>query len=95
MRSINFKILGESCETLQKLVEEDVFSLDSNTLKTKQEKKECLEGSQFSLNLTRHKSEHLFSDSTYKQTVREWEGKYHEHQRSNDSSSSENLTKVR
>ncbi|XP_033293869.1 transcriptional protein SWT1 isoform X3 [Orcinus orca] len=92
-RMINFKILGESCETLQKLVEEDVFSLDSNTLKTKQEKKECLEGSQFSLNLTRHKSEHLFSDSTYKQTVREWEGKYHEHQRSNDSSSSENLTK--
>lgn len=94
-RMINFKILGESRETLQKLVEEDVFSLDSNTLKTKQEKKECLEGSQFSLNLTRHKSEHLFSDSTYKQTVHEWEGKYHEHQRSNDSSSSENLTKVR
>ncbi|XP_068397512.1 transcriptional protein SWT1 isoform X4 [Eschrichtius robustus] len=31
-------------------------------------------------------------DSTYKQTVREWEGKYHEHQRSNDSSSSEILT---
>ncbi|TKC34905.1 hypothetical protein EI555_007601, partial [Monodon monoceros] len=93
-RMINFKILGESRETLQKLVEEDVFSLDSNTLKTKQEKKECLEGSQFSLNLTRHKSEHLFSDSTYKQTVREWEGKYHEHQRSNDSSSSENLTKM-
>ncbi|XP_028344241.1 transcriptional protein SWT1 isoform X2 [Physeter macrocephalus] len=91
-RKINFKILGESRETLQKLVEENVFSLDSNKLKTKQEKKECLEGSQVSLNLTRHKSEHLFSDSTYKQTVREWEGKYHEHQRSNDSSSSENLT---
>ncbi|XP_066885593.1 transcriptional protein SWT1 isoform X2 [Kogia breviceps] len=91
-RKINFKILGESRETLQKLVEENVFSLDSNNLKTKQEKKECLEGSQVSLNLTRHKSEHLFSDSTYKQTVREWEGKYHEHQRSNDSSSSENLT---
>eukprot|EP00069_Balaena_mysticetus_P004058 bmy_04389T0 len=93
-RKINFKILGESCETLQKLVEENVFSLDSNKLKTKQEKKECLEGSQVSLNLTRHKSEHLFSDSTYKQTVREWEGKYHEHQRSNDSSSSEILTQM-
>ncbi|KAM9110067.1 transcriptional protein SWT1 isoform 6-T6 [Megaptera novaeangliae] len=91
-RKINFKILGESRETLQKLVEENVFSLDSNKLKTKQEKKECLEGSQVSLNLTRHKSEHLFSDSTYKQTVREWEGKYHEHQGSNDSSSSEILT---
>ncbi|KAJ8794809.1 hypothetical protein J1605_018802 [Eschrichtius robustus] len=91
-KKINFKILGESRETLQKLVEENVFSLDSNKLKTKQEKKECLEGSQVSLNLTRHKSEHLFSDSTYKQTVREWEGKYHEHQRSNDSSSSEILT---
>ncbi|KAB0395622.1 hypothetical protein E2I00_018040, partial [Balaenoptera physalus] len=93
-RKINFKILGESRETLQKLVEENVFSLDSNKLKTKQEKKECLEGSQVSLNLTRHKSEHLFSDSTYKQTVREWEGKYHEHQGSNDSSSSEILTQM-
>ncbi|XP_057584703.1 transcriptional protein SWT1 isoform X2 [Hippopotamus amphibius kiboko] len=91
-RKISFKIPVKSRETLQKLAEENVFSLDSNKLKTKQKKKECLEGSQVSLNLTGHRSEHLFSDSVYKQTVPEWEGKYHEHQGSNDSSSSEKLT---
>ncbi|XP_039737174.1 transcriptional protein SWT1 isoform X3 [Pteropus medius] len=90
-RKISFKIPVKSHDPQQKLVEENVFSLDSNKSKTKQKKKECLESSQVSLNLTRHRSKHLFSDSTCKQTVCEWKGKY-EHQESNDSSSSENLT---
>ncbi|XP_055275073.1 transcriptional protein SWT1 isoform X1 [Moschus berezovskii] len=91
-RRINFKIPVKSCNILQNLVQENVFSLGSNKLKTKQEKKECPEGSQFSLKFTRHRSEYLFSDSTSKQTVREWEGEYHEHQEINDLSSGENLT---
>ncbi|ELK16177.1 hypothetical protein PAL_GLEAN10017656 [Pteropus alecto] len=90
-RKISFKIPVKSHDPQQKLVEENVFSLDSNKSKTKQKKKECLESSQVSLNLTRHRSKHLFSDSACKQTVCEWKGKY-EHQESNDSSSSENLT---
>ncbi|XP_077934177.1 transcriptional protein SWT1 isoform X3 [Halichoerus grypus] len=90
-RKISFKIPVKSHDTLQKLVEENVFSLESNKSKSKQEKKEGLKGSQVSLNLTRHKSEHLFSDSTSKQAVHEWKGKnHHEHQES-DSSSRENL----
>ncbi|XP_070240898.1 transcriptional protein SWT1 isoform X5 [Bos mutus] len=91
-RRINFKILVKSRNTLQNLVQENVFSSGSNKLKTKQEKKECPEGTQFSLKFTRHRSEYLFSDSTYKQTVHEWEGAYHEHQEINDISSGENLT---
>uniref|UniRef100_A0A4X1TJQ8 Uncharacterized protein n=1 Tax=Sus scrofa TaxID=9823 RepID=A0A4X1TJQ8_PIG len=91
-RKISFKIPVKSRDTLQKVVEENVFSLYSNKSKTKQERRKCLEDSQVSLNTTRHKSEHLFSDSTYKQTVHEWEGKYHKHQESIVSSSSENLT---
>ncbi|XP_062961415.1 transcriptional protein SWT1 [Cynocephalus volans] len=92
-RKINFKIPVKSNDTLQKVGEENVFSLDSNKSKTKQKGKECLESSQFSLNLTRHKTEHLFSDSACKQTVHEWKVKYdHEHQESNGSSSSKNLT---
>ncbi|XP_058395855.1 transcriptional protein SWT1 isoform X2 [Diceros bicornis minor] len=91
-RKISFKIPVKSHDTLQKLVEENVFSLDCNKSKTKQEKNECLEGSQVSLNLTRHKRERLFSDSTCKQTVHASSGKYHhEHQESSDSSSSENV----
>lgn len=94
-RKISFKIPVKSRDTQQKLVEENVFSLDSNKSKTKQKKK-CLEISQFSLNLMRHKSKHLFSDSAYKQTVHEWKGNHHhEHQESDDTSSSENLTQVR
>ncbi|XP_039112540.1 transcriptional protein SWT1 [Hyaena hyaena] len=89
-RKISFKIPVKSRDTLQKLVEENVFGLESNKSKTKQEKKASLEGSQASLNLTRHKSEHLFSESAYKQAVREWKGSYHEHQESNDSGSGEN-----
>ncbi|XP_016001103.2 transcriptional protein SWT1 [Rousettus aegyptiacus] len=89
-KKISFKIPVKSHDPQQKLVEENVFSLDSNKSKTKQKKKECLESSQVSLNSTRHRSKHLFSDSTCKQTVCEWKGKY-EHQESNDSSSSENL----
>lgn len=91
-RKISFKIPVKCHDTHQKLVEENVFSLNSNKSKPKQKKKECLESSQVSLNLTRHKSKHLFSDSTYKQTVPEWKEKYHEHQESNDSSSGEILT---
>uniref|UniRef100_A0A8D1MXL3 Transcriptional protein SWT1 n=1 Tax=Sus scrofa TaxID=9823 RepID=A0A8D1MXL3_PIG len=93
-RKISFKIPVKSRDTLQKVVEENVFSLYSNKSKTKQERRKCLEDSQVSLNTTRHKSEHLFSDSTYKQTVHEWEGKYHKHQESIVSSSSENLTQM-
>ncbi|XP_036768447.2 transcriptional protein SWT1 isoform X1 [Manis pentadactyla] len=89
-RKISFKIPVKSRDTLKKLVEENVFSLDYNKSKTKKQvKKECQEGSQDSLNLTRQKSGPLFSDSTYKPTVHEWKGKY-THQES--SSSSENLT---
>ncbi|XP_007935873.2 transcriptional protein SWT1 [Orycteropus afer afer] len=90
-RKISFKIPVKSRDTLQKLVKEDVFSLDANKSETKQKEEECLESSQVSLNLTRHKIEPLFSDSTCK-TVRKWKGKYHEHQESNESSSSKNLT---
>ncbi|XP_026930148.1 transcriptional protein SWT1 isoform X1 [Acinonyx jubatus] len=90
-RKISFKIPIKSRDTLQKLVEENVFNLESNNSKTKQEKKERLKGSQASLNLTRHKSERLFSESTYKQSVHEWKGKYHhEHRESNDSGFGEN-----
>ncbi|KAK2506301.1 hypothetical protein MC885_019954 [Smutsia gigantea] len=89
---ISFKIPVKSSDTLKKLVEENVFNLNSNKSKTKnQVKKECQEGSQDSLNLTRHKSEPLFSDSTHKQTVHEWKGKYKHHE---SSSSSENLTQM-
>ncbi|XP_075853135.1 transcriptional protein SWT1 isoform X2 [Microcebus murinus] len=92
-RKISFKIPIKSCDSLQRLVEENVFNLDFSKSETKQEGKECPESSQISLNLTRHKTQHLFSDSTYKQTVHEWKGKYHrEPQESNDSNSSENLT---
>lgn len=95
-RKISFKIPIKSRDTLQKLVEENVFNLESNNSKTKQEKKERLKGSQASLNLTRHKSERLFSESTYKQAVHEWKGKYHhEHRESNDSGSGENPIQVR
>nr|XP_020757578.1 transcriptional protein SWT1 [Odocoileus virginianus texanus] len=93
-RRINFKIPVKYRSTLQNLVQENVFTLGSNKLKTKQKKKECPEGSQFSLKFTRHRSEYLFSDSTNKQTVHEWEGEYHEHQEINDLSSGENLTQT-
>ncbi|KAM6166230.1 transcriptional protein SWT1 [Erethizon dorsatum] len=91
-RKISFKIPVKSSNTLQKLVEENVFNLVSNKVKTKQEAREFPEGSQVSLNLTRHKAEHLLFDSTYKQTVCEHKRKYLEHQESNDSNSKENLT---
>ncbi|XP_065394120.1 transcriptional protein SWT1 isoform X2 [Macaca fascicularis] len=94
-QKISFKIPIKSHDTLQKLVEENVFNLDSNKLKTKQEEKEYLESSQVSLNVTRQKTEHLLSDFTYKQTVHEWKRKHHYgRQESNDSHSSENLTQM-
>eukprot|EP00071_Canis_lupus_P043125 XP_022276682.1 transcriptional protein SWT1 isoform X5 [Canis lupus familiaris] len=89
-RKISFKIPVKSHDTLQKLIEENVFSLESNKSKTKQEKKEALESSQVSLNLTRHESEHLFSDSMSKQAAHEWKGKSHHEDRESDSSSREN-----
>ncbi|XP_074245845.1 transcriptional protein SWT1 isoform X6 [Saimiri boliviensis] len=92
-QKISFKIPIKSRDTLQKLVEENVFSLDSNKSKTKQEEKQYLESSQVSLNVNRQKTEQLLSDSTYKETVHEWKRKHHyDHQESNDSCSSENLT---
>lgn len=93
-RKINFKIPVKSCNNLQKLVEENVFNLVSNKVKTKQEAREFPEDSHVSLNLTRHKVEHLLRDSTYKQTVREHKRKYLEHQESNHSSIKENLTQT-
>ncbi|KAK2084623.1 RNA endoribonuclease [Saguinus oedipus] len=94
-RKISFKIPIKSRDTLQKLVEENVFSLDSNKSKTKQEEKQYLESSQVSLTVTRQKTEQLLSDSTYKETVHEWKRKHHyDHQKSNDSCSSENLTQM-
>nr|XP_012299904.1 transcriptional protein SWT1 isoform X3 [Aotus nancymaae] len=94
-QKISFKIPIKSRDTLQKLVEENVFRLDSNKSKTKQEEKKYLESSQVSLNVTRQKTEQLLSDSTYKETVHEWKQKHHyDHQESNDSCSSENLTQM-
>ncbi|XP_049724295.1 transcriptional protein SWT1 isoform X4 [Elephas maximus indicus] len=85
-KKISFKIPPKSHDTLQKLVKENVFSLE-----TKQEE-ERLESAQVSLSLTRHKIAYLFSDSTHK-TVHEQKEKYHhEHQETNDSSASKNLT---
>ncbi|XP_030868918.1 transcriptional protein SWT1 isoform X3 [Gorilla gorilla gorilla] len=92
-QKISFKIPIKSRDTLQKLVEENVFNIDSNNSKTKQEEREYLESSQVSLNVTRQKTEHLLSDFTYKWTVHEWKRKHHyDHQESNDSHSRENLT---
>ncbi|XP_066117435.1 transcriptional protein SWT1 isoform X5 [Saccopteryx bilineata] len=90
---ISFKIPVKSHDTHQKPVEKNVFLLESNKSRTKQKKKGHLENCQVSLNLMKHKSKHLPSDSTYKKNVHEWKGKYHhEHQESNDSGSSDNLT---
>ncbi|XP_064132580.1 transcriptional protein SWT1 isoform X3 [Loxodonta africana] len=87
-KKISFKIPPKSHDTLQKLVKENVFSLE-----TKQEE-ERLESAQVSLSLTRHKIAYLFSDSTHK-TVHEQKEKYHhEHQETNDSSASKNLTQT-
>nr|KAF6414502.1 SWT1 RNA endoribonuclease-like protein [Molossus molossus] len=94
-KKISFKIPVKSHAIHQKPVEDNVFLLDSSKSKTKQKKKGRLENFQVSLNLMRHKNKHLFSDSTYKQTVHEWKGKYHhEHRESNDSRSNENLTQM-
>ncbi|XP_037681091.1 transcriptional protein SWT1 isoform X2 [Choloepus didactylus] len=92
-KKISFKIPLKSHDTLQKLAGKNVFNLDFSKLNAKQKDKECQENSQVSLNLTRYKSEHLSSDSTFKQTIHEWKEKYHhEHQEKNSSSSSENTT---
>ncbi|XP_017651388.1 transcriptional protein SWT1 isoform X2 [Nannospalax galili] len=91
-KKISFKIPKKCCNTLQKVVEENVFSLESSKSKIRQEEKECLKSYPKSLNLTRHKTGNLFSDSTYNQTVHEGKRKYHhEHQESNGSDSKEKL----
>ncbi|XP_027625884.1 transcriptional protein SWT1 isoform X2 [Tupaia chinensis] len=93
-RKISFKIPTKSRDGLQKPVEENVFSSDSSKSVTEQKNK-FLESSQALLNLTRHRSKRLFSDSTYKKNVHEWKRKYHrEHQENYDSNSSENLTQI-
>ncbi|KAM8816395.1 transcriptional protein SWT1 isoform 2-T2 [Rhynchonycteris naso] len=90
---ISFKIPVKSPDTHQKPVEKNVFLLDSNKSGIKQKKKGRLENCQVSLNLMKHKSKHLPSDSTYKKNGYGWKGKYHhEHQESNDPGSSDNLT---
>ncbi|XP_012877250.1 PREDICTED: transcriptional protein SWT1 isoform X1 [Dipodomys ordii] len=91
-KKISFRIPIKSFNTRQKLLEENVYNLEYNKSKTKQEEKERLESSRILLSLTRHKTEHLCSNSTYKQTVNERKRKYHEYQESNDSNSKENLT---
>ncbi|XP_036890813.1 transcriptional protein SWT1 [Sturnira hondurensis] len=94
-RKVSFRIPVKSHDTHPKLVEENVFLLDSSKSRTKQKKKGRLESFQGPSNLMRHRSKHLFSDSTYKQTVHEWKGKsHHEHQENNDPSSSENLSQI-
>ncbi|XP_076797441.1 transcriptional protein SWT1 isoform X5 [Arvicanthis niloticus] len=89
-KKISFKIPKKSSSTLQKLVEENIFSIDSSKSKIKQEEKEHLQNHQMSLNLAKHKTENLFSDSTHKQTV--GERLHREHQETNGSDSQENHT---
>ncbi|CAH6789281.1 Swt1 [Phodopus roborovskii] len=92
-KKISFKIPKKSSSILQKLVEENVFSADSSKSKIKQEERECLKSSQMSLDLTRHKAENLFSDSTCKQTVCEGKRKdHHERPETNCLDSKENRT---
>ncbi|KAM4812749.1 transcriptional protein SWT1 isoform X4 [Urocitellus parryii] len=89
-RKISFKIPRKSCNTLQRVVEENVFNFESNKSKTKQEGKGGLGTSRVSLNLARHKTERLFSDSSCKH---EWKGKHHhQRQESKDSVSKELFT---
>ncbi|XP_023564253.1 LOW QUALITY PROTEIN: transcriptional protein SWT1 [Octodon degus] len=90
-KKISFTIPVKSSNTLQKLIEENVFNLVSNKVKTKQESREFPEGSQVPLNLMRHKAERLPLGSTYKQTVYEHKRKCLEYEQSKDSSSKENL----
>ncbi|XP_028631607.1 transcriptional protein SWT1 [Grammomys surdaster] len=92
-KKISFKIPKKSSSALQKPVEENIFSIDYSKSKIKQEEKEHLQSHQMSLNLAKHKTENLFSDSTHKQTVGEQLRKYHcEHQKMNGSDSQENHT---
>ncbi|XP_027790682.1 transcriptional protein SWT1 isoform X5 [Marmota flaviventris] len=89
-KKISFKIPIKSCNTFQRLVEENVFNFESNKSKTKQEGKGGLGTSRVSLNLARHKTERLFSDSSCKH---EWKGKHHhQRQESKDSVSKELFT---
>ncbi|XP_060053819.1 transcriptional protein SWT1 isoform X2 [Erinaceus europaeus] len=90
-RKISFKIPVKSRETLQKLIEENVFNSDSNKSRKEEEKNwNFLKNSQVSIDLRRHRNEQLFSDSTCNQTAHEWKGKY-EYQESSNSSSGESL----
>lgn len=91
-KKISFKIPKKSSSTPQKLVEENIFSMDSSTSKRiKPEEKGHLQSHQKSLKLARHKTENLFSESTHKETVCERIRKYHrEHQETSGSDSKEN-----
>ncbi|GAB1285530.1 Transcriptional protein SWT1 [Apodemus speciosus] len=91
-KKISFKIPKKSSSTPQKLVEENIFSMDSGTSKRiKQEEKGHLQSHQKSVKLARHKTENLFSESTHKETVCERIRKYHrEHQETSGSDSKEN-----
>lgn len=90
-KKISFKIPKKSSSALQKLAEENIFSVDSSKSKSKQEGKEHLQSHQVSLSLERHKTENLFSESTHKHTVCERRREYHrEHQETNGSDSKEN-----
>ena len=90
-KKISFKIPKKSSTTLQKLVEEKIFTIDSSKSKSKQEEKQHLQSHQMSLNLARHKTENSFSDSTHKQSVCERIRKDHcEHQGTSSSDSKEN-----
>ncbi|XP_006901383.1 PREDICTED: transcriptional protein SWT1-like [Elephantulus edwardii] len=91
-RKISFKIPIKPHQTLQKkAVAEKVFSLGPKKLENKQEKRECPDNSQVSLNLNRHKIEYLFTDSIYK-TIQEWKRKRQERQEKNDSRPGKNIT---
>ncbi|XP_055480614.1 transcriptional protein SWT1 isoform X1 [Psammomys obesus] len=90
-KKISFKIPKKSSSTLQKPVEENIFSVDSSKSKIKQEIKERLHSSQMSLSPATHRTENLFPGSAHKQTVCEGKRKYHcEHQEMNGSDSKEN-----
>lgn len=96
-KKISFKIPKKPSGAIQKLVKGNVFSVDSRKSKNKQEKKECLNSSQTSFDLTRPKAGNLFSESTCKQTACEGKKKdLHEHPKVNiiSSDSKENRTQV-
>ncbi|XP_045154045.1 transcriptional protein SWT1 isoform X2 [Echinops telfairi] len=89
-RKISFKIPIKSRATLQKLVEDSVFSVVADKSKTNQ-KEENPGSSRVSSSLTRHTTKDLLSDTADK-TSPDWKGPSHrQHQETNDSRSSDHL----